>query len=393
MRTSRKRVAHLTRQTDGRTALAGDVVSEKTDLFVIGGGPVGLAAAIAARQKGFEVLVADGAKPPVDKSCGEGLLPEAVEALDRLGVRLRPDDGFVFKGIRFLDKQAVAEAAFPRGKGIGVNRVVLHEKLMKRAEECGVRMLWSTPVTGISQRGVQAGGQEIQARWIVGADGTMSGVRRWMRLGAANGGKYRYASRRHYGVKLWTDFTEVYWGQGMQAYVTPVGAGEVCVVVLCDKPQVRFEAAWKEFPALGARLSMAQMLGRERGAVTAMHSLERVCNGRVALLGDASGGVDAITGEGLHLGFQQAMALASALGVGDLSAYQDEHRRLGRRPAILGKLLLLMGRHAALRRRAMNVLAGNPRIFSRLLALHSGESSAGRLVATSAQLGWNLLLS
>jgi menaquinone-9 beta-reductase len=42
-----------------------------TDVFVIGGGPAGLAAAIAARAKGLRVTVADGGVPPIDKPCGE----------------------------------------------------------------------------------------------------------------------------------------------------------------------------------------------------------------------------------------------------------------------------------------------------------------------------------
>jgi len=41
-----------------------------TDVFVVGGGPAGLALAIAARQRGLSVVVADGANPPIDKTCG-----------------------------------------------------------------------------------------------------------------------------------------------------------------------------------------------------------------------------------------------------------------------------------------------------------------------------------
>ncbi|MGB8062426.1 MAG: FAD-binding protein, partial [Candidatus Sulfotelmatobacter sp.] len=47
-----------------------------TDVFVIGGGPAGLAAAIAARKCGLRVIVADAAQPPIDKACGEGLMPD-----------------------------------------------------------------------------------------------------------------------------------------------------------------------------------------------------------------------------------------------------------------------------------------------------------------------------
>src|ERR1022692_2180287 len=60
---------------------------QPTDLFVIGGGPAGLAAAIAARLKGLNVTLADGARPPIDKACGEGLMPDGLAALRSLGVK------------------------------------------------------------------------------------------------------------------------------------------------------------------------------------------------------------------------------------------------------------------------------------------------------------------
>ncbi len=76
-----------------------------TDVFICGGGPAGLAAAIACRLHGFDVIVADCAKPPIDKACGEGLLPDALEALRTLGVVLDPEHAGVFRGIRFTDTQ------------------------------------------------------------------------------------------------------------------------------------------------------------------------------------------------------------------------------------------------------------------------------------------------
>ena len=82
-----------------------------TEVFVIGGGPAGLAAAIAARQRGLDVIVADGNKPPIDKACGEGLMPESVEALRRLGVELETGDGISFSGIRFVDECTTALAS------------------------------------------------------------------------------------------------------------------------------------------------------------------------------------------------------------------------------------------------------------------------------------------
>src|SRR5438067_4743 len=95
-------------------------VPPETDVLVVGGGPAGLAAAIAARAKGFRVVVADCARPPIDKACGEGLMPEALDALGKLGVRIPAAIGLRFRGIRFLGAGASVEADFPGGWGIAL---------------------------------------------------------------------------------------------------------------------------------------------------------------------------------------------------------------------------------------------------------------------------------
>src|SRR5215467_891229 len=157
-------------------------MNDKTDVFVVGGGPAGLAVAIAARQRGMSVIVADGAEPPIDKTCGEGMAPETLAALRSLGVTLDPGQGFRFQGIRFVDEDTSVCAAFPHGLGLGLARPILHEKLIARAENCGVQLLWKAPVTAIEPDAVMARGRRIRTRWILGADGIASRMRRWGRL-------------------------------------------------------------------------------------------------------------------------------------------------------------------------------------------------------------------
>ena len=173
-------------------------MNDKTDVFVVGGGPAGLAVAIAARQKGMSVVVADGAVPPIDKTCGEGMMPETLAVLRSLEVELDPSEGFRFKGIRFVQEGATVSGTFPREQGLGLARPVLHEKLISRAEDCGVQLFWQTPVTGIEAEAVLARGRRIRARWIVGADGIASRVRRWGSLEPARCSSLRFANRRHY---------------------------------------------------------------------------------------------------------------------------------------------------------------------------------------------------
>lgn len=72
-----------------------------TDVFVLGGGPAGLAAAIAAHRSGFRVLLADAEKPPIEKACGEGLMPDSLDAAAELGISIKQSAGYAFRGIRF----------------------------------------------------------------------------------------------------------------------------------------------------------------------------------------------------------------------------------------------------------------------------------------------------
>jgi flavin-dependent dehydrogenase len=183
---------------------------------------------------------------------------------------------------------------------------------------------------------------------------------------------------------------EIYWGRNAQAYVTPVGQGDTCVVLISRNPALRFAAIDAEFPQLAERVALADC-NAEQGAVTLTRGLQRVYRDNVALIGDASGSVDAITGEGLCLSFHQANVLADALVAGDLRRYQVAHRRLARRPTLMARMLLLLDRQAKVRRRAMQVLAAHPDLFARLLAVHVGATSPRHFAATGALLGWRLM--
>src|SRR5712691_625139 len=103
------------------------------DVFVIGGGPAGLATAIAARRHGLSVVLADGAVPPIDKPCGEGLMPDGVEALHQLGITIPEGDAHPFRGIRFVSGGRKAEAEFPRGTAYGIRRTNLHRVMLDHA--------------------------------------------------------------------------------------------------------------------------------------------------------------------------------------------------------------------------------------------------------------------
>lgn len=362
-----------------------------TDVFVVGGGPAGLAAAIAARSKGLSVIVADGGKPPIAKACGEGLLPDAVAALRGLGIVLGSADGHILRGITFQDGDCSVAARFRGTSGLGVRREVLHRRMVERAEECGVSFAWNTPVNGLTDSGVIAGGNNIHARWVIGADGVRSRVRRWAGLEASASHQARFAFRRHYRARAWSNFTEFHWHGQAQAYVTPVGPEEICIALISNQPDFRGLEALRSFPKLQDHLNGAALASSERGAVTSTCSLRSVMRGNVALIGDASGTVDAISGEGLSLGFRQAIALADALQSGDLLQYQRAHRRLLRRPRLMANLLVFLARSQQIRRRTFQAMQAAPNIFESMLAYHLGETRPLELAATGAHFSWRFL--
>ena len=363
----------------------------ETDVLILGGGPAGLATAIAARQQDLGCLVVEPLGPSIDKGCGEGLLPAALNALDALGVSFDAEDGQPFAGIAFVDSDARAEGRFSGRTGLGMRRTRLHQRLAERAGQTGAVLLWGARAT-FSQGRIFVNGDRVSYRWLVGADGEGSAVRRWAGLDRATRSTRRFGVRRHYGIAPWSGFVEVYWGRTAQAYVTPVGARCISVACISQTPLRRGEDLLNQFPELSARLAGVPVSGRSRGAVTATRTLARVSCGQIALVGDASGSVDAITGDGLAMSFQQALALAAALGRGRLHEYASAHARVARLPRMIGAMLLAMDRSPVLRRRVMPALAARPELFDDLLAIHTGHCSLGSFTLKGGPLlAWELL--
>jgi len=301
-------------------------------------------------------------------------MPDSIAALRQLGVELPSNLGFAFEGICFTGGRSSVYANFPNGKGRGVRRTDLHELLARHAEKEQVSLVWGAKHVGLHERGVVVNGELMPSDFVIGADGQNSRIRAQSGLARVFREQRRYGFRRHYRVAPWSSRVELHWGPNCQIYITPVAADEVCVALISSDNGLRLSHALASFPVLRERLAAGTPVTSELGAVTVSRKLRRVQTQRVALVGDASGSVDAITGQGMCLAFEQAVALAAAVRCGRLDAYQAEHGELMKRPQLMGSVLLALARHKAFEKRALAGLARRPELFESLVAIHVGAS-------------------
>jgi flavin-dependent dehydrogenase len=321
------------------------------DLLVAGAGPAGAATAIRAALAGLEVVVVEPRQPPIDKACGEGIAHSAVDYLGRLGVSLQ---GRPFYGIRYLDSSHCVDARFAAGPGLGVRRTVLQQALVDRLAALGVPVVTGR-VGAITQNQTSVTAAGLTARYLAAADGLHSPIRRQLGLASVAGegrpgvrpgvrlgsgelrlgtretrrgaGESRRGLRRHFRVSPWSELVEVYWSGLGEAYVTPVAEDLVGVAVL-TAARGSFDSHLEAFPALKRRLAGASEATAVLGAGPLRQRVQARVSGRVLLVGDAAGYVDALTGEGIAVALRTSAELVRCVLEDRPASYEAAWRRV-----------------------------------------------------------------
>lgn len=300
------------------------------DLIIVGAGPVGLACALHARRAGLSCLVLER-RPleasALDKACGEGLMPTALRELASLGI---DPPGHPITGITYVDGRGRSvHGRFRAGAGRGVRRTSLAQAMLTAAGHAGAGIIRHR-VRRLSQdcRGVNVDG--FRAHHVIAADGLHSPLRALLGLERPARWPIRYGLRAHLRIAPWTSHVEVHWRPEAELYLTPVSPTEVGVAVLTTQRGVGWQQWCERFPG-AARLRQAAVVSTVRGVSGLEQRAGRQRSGRVLLVGDAAGYVDALTGEGIASGLLSARAAVAALTTDGLSEYERVLHRLTRR--------------------------------------------------------------
>ncbi|MEU4687456.1 geranylgeranyl reductase family protein [Actinoplanes sp. NPDC023714] len=304
------------------------------DVAVIGAGPAGAAAALAALRGGASVLLLDRAGFPRDKPCGDGIAAEAVDVLAGLGV---PDPVAGFPRVERLRLVAPGGAAVARPlprPAHTVPRRIFDERLVRAAVAAGAalrrhtarRVREDAPIT-IDER--------YRARVLIGADGASSVVRRHLGHGANPPGHLAIAIRGYAPSAATGEQVIVTTGQRWPAYAwrfpigdgtANVGYGEVLRGGALSRPYLR-----RRLTDLLPGAEPESLRGHHLPLSTRRPAAGR---GRVLLAGDALSLINPLTGEGIFYAvLSGALAgAAAARGPRDVAGRYREalRRRLGR---------------------------------------------------------------
>ncbi|GAA1690580.1 NAD(P)/FAD-dependent oxidoreductase [Kribbella yunnanensis] len=335
------------------------------DLLVAGCGPAGAATAIRAALAGLSVVVLEPRQGPIDKACGEGIAHSAVNYLDRLGVELT---GRPFHGIRYLDADHSVDARFTAGPGLGVRRTTLHQALLDRLAELNVPVI-PARVGPITQNTTSVTAAGHTARYLAAADGLHSPIRRQLGLSGertAQSAPTRRGLRRHYQVSPWTDLVEVYWSPLGEAYVTPVADDLVGVAVLTTA-RGTLDSHLDAFPALKRRLSSATPASTVMGAGPLRQHVHQRVSGRVLLVGDAAGYIDALTGEGIAVALRTSAELVDCVIADRPADYEAAWRRVSRECRLLTASLLWARNRSLLAPHIVPAAARLPGIYAHIV--------------------------
>lgn len=368
------------------------------DVVIVGAGPAGVACALTLAKHNLEVALVEKRAFPVVKACGESILPMGVAHLKKLGIleRIKPEHYHPTEGICYHINHHSSKANFIDGYGLGINRSILSQAFSAAINDYpSITMFDHTAIKDIDFPFLTFMHKEklfhCSSNFVVGADGLRSRVREILGIKTKLPHFRRWAMTAHFGVEPWSSLVEIYLHNNAEAYVSPTGPKEVNIVLMWSpkkysvKTKSPFFSLLSLFPELEKRLNPPFMLHKAHAIGPFHHRAKRrFTTLQAALIGDAAGYTDPLTGEGINYGLFEGQLLgqklASRLAAGQSMSQND--LRYFQLVANLKKLphemltygMLLMQSQPALFERVVHYFNRKPNVLSALTGISAGSS-------------------
>ncbi|MFP5020976.1 geranylgeranyl reductase family protein [Pseudonocardia phyllosphaerae] len=322
-----------------RTPDAAAPAPESTDVLVVGAGPAGSAAAAWAARHGLDVVLADSATFPRDKTCGDGLTPRAIAELDRLGLGEWVDRHGRNRGLRAHGFGQTLELPWPGGSlpahGSAIPRTELDDGIRRAALDAGAVPMDGAKAVGVEFSGDRvdlvrfADGRSVRCRRLVVADGARSTLGRELGREWHQDTAYGVAARGYITsgrsadpwisshLELRGESDEVLAGYG---WLFPLNDGRVNIGVgtlatdrrpanvrLRSLIELYADARRRDW-ALDGKVEMVRSALLPMGG-----AVSGVAGPNWALIGDAAGCVNPLNGEGIDYGLETGRLIADLM--------------------------------------------------------------------------------
>lgn len=311
------------------------------DCVVVGAGPAGSAAAIAAQRAGLHTALVDASPHGRDKTCGDGLTPRAVHALQELGLT-EALPAYRNNGLKLHGFGGSVTAAWPDGfygtEGSACPRSQFDAALATLAEESGASVFYDCPATDVecgsggAISGVVTSAGTIRARWVIVADGVRSPFGRLLGRQWHRGEVFGIAARAyctspfadepwmHSHVELRDAQGEVQPGYG---WIFPLGGAEHggvnlgCGALSTDARPAKVNTK-KLLHHYADHVRQDWQLGQPQNVTSALlpmgGAVSNVAGPNWVLIGDAAACVNPLNGEGIDYGLETAVMAVNMIG-------------------------------------------------------------------------------
>ena len=382
----------------------------KADVLVLGGGPAGGMTALLFARAGHSVVLCESHAALPERVCGMYLCPAGVALLERLGLhdKLASDARQLRGMVMVAPNLQRLETFFPHGEnlpdhGLALMRPQLDNALLALAREAGVQVRMGARPTSIERsragwRVALPGGECVEARLLVGADGRKSSTARLLGLTLP-----LKRSRAAIHIDRPTLMPVPPLGQmhvfddGAYAGLNPIAPGLMNVSMVCDPEALRVRPV-VEFinehiarsPHLSALVELLPPDARPGVTFPTNARVRRAATHDAALVGDASGYIDPLTGEGIYAALWTAEALVdfASQGWNDLPAALDRYaRQRGQRQrskAILCELFQYVIRRPALANSILGLLSRRQAVADSFIGIVGNSYTPARGLARIA---------